>query len=78
MSYVLELPPTLEQEIKEYLPKESIISLIKEEIDKAKRQRKREQLLANTPADIANLRGIITEQDIANVQDDRFQDLMKR
>lgn len=78
MSYVLELPPTLEQEIKEYLPKESIISLIKEEIDKAKRQRKREQLLANTPADIANLRGIITEQDIANIQDDRFQDLMKR
>lgn len=78
MSYVLELPPTLEQEIKEYLPKESIISLIKAEIDKAKRQRKREQLLANTPADIANLRGIITEQDIANIQDDRFQDLMKR
>lgn len=78
MSYVLELPPTLEQEIKEYLPKESIISLIKEEIDKAKRQRKREQLLANTPADIANLRGIITEQDIASIQDDRFQDLMKR
>lgn len=78
MSYVLELPPTLEQEIKEYLPKESIISLIKEEIDKAKRQRRREQLLANTPADIANLRGIITEQDIANIQDDRFQDLMKR
>lgn len=78
MSYVLELPPTLEQEIKEYLPKDFIIRLIKEEIDKAKRQRKREQLLANTPADIANLRGIITEQDIANIQDDRFQDLMKR
>lgn len=81
----LALPLNLPKETEEqFLPladseKQNVITeLLIEWADKQARKKRREALLKNTDPDIKKWSGIISEEDIKRVKDERFHDLIAR
>lgn len=81
MTIILELEPKLEQDFlaePEAVREVAIQNFIKDFLDKQQRQRKREERLKNLSPITKEFSGIITQQDINTITDNRFHYLLNR
>lgn len=81
MALILDLEPEIEQGFlaePESVRNVAIKNFVKEFVDKQQRQRKREERLKNLSPITKEFAGIITQQDVDSISDNRFHYLLDR